>query len=113
MNIYDAQNNFVKTLEQERYDRNKSVKVWARELGISRSGYLKIIRRETKNIPFLLFLRLHDMTGMFAFEMIQEPPRDGYTLLLLYKELDDQGKRLATDYVLSLLKNGHKKKPLP
>lgn len=126
MTRLELQRNFAFTLEQQRVKLGLTQKQMAEELEISESGYRKILRGDVEKIDLYTAYKLHTITGMWIYEMINIHNEhvhliDGlrclsarqrkyiYNLVLFEISFNEQNKRTGDngDYVSMIVPTGN------
>lgn len=82
----DIVNNFTLNVEKERLRQKLTQEQMAKKLGLSLSGYKKMISGATTKIDLYTALLLHNMTGKWIFELIEEH-EDNTEIILKLREL--------------------------
>lgn len=88
----DVVNNFTLNVEKERLKQKFTQEQMAKKLGLSLSGYKKMISGATTKIDLYTALLLHNMTGKWIFELVEEQ-EDNTEFLMKLRELSPYQKR--------------------
>ena len=88
----DVANNFTLNVEKERLKQKFTQEQMAKKLGLSLSGYKKMISGATTKIDLYTALLLHNMTGKWLFELVDEP-EDNTEFLMKLRELSPYQKK--------------------